>query len=127
MQSLHCQKVTEVLQCIVQAVITLSGAYSLTLASLTGSLKTVEALIEAGSDPAVRCLRGTSALHHAAEANRMDSIAAILKHADAWLVPAADGMGWTALHYAALHQLPESAALLIQACRFPHSGCTPQW
>ena len=82
--------------------------------------------MEAGSDPAVRCLRGTSALHHAAEANRMDSIAAILKHADAQLVPSTDEMGWTALHYAALHQLPESAALLIQACRFFLPGRTPQ-
>ena len=81
--------------------------------------------MEAGSDPAVRCLRGTSALHHAAEANRMDSIAAILKHADAQVVPATDGMGWTALHYAALHQLPESAALLIQACHSSLSGSIP--
>ena len=83
--------------------------------------------MDTGSDPAIRCLRGTSALHHAAEANRMDSIAAILKCADAQLVLATDEMGWTALHYAALHQLPESGALLIQARRFFLSDCTPQW
>ena len=75
----------------------------------------MEALLEAGSDPSTICLRGTSALHHAAEANRTDNLAAVLKHAGGSLVQATDEMGWTALHYAALHQLPESAALLIQA------------
>ena len=72
--------------------------------------------MQAGSDPSTTCLRGTSALHHAAEANRTDNIAAVLKHADSSLVHATDEMGWSALHYTALHQLPESAALLIQAC-----------
>ena len=72
--------------------------------------------MQAGSDPGTICLRGTSALHHAAEANRADSIAALLKPADGSLVQATDEMKWTALHYAALHQIPESAALLIQAC-----------
>ncbi len=77
--------------------------------------------MQAGSDPSTICLRGTSALHHAAEANRRDNLAAVLKHAGGSLVQATDEMGWTALHYAALHQLPESAALLIQACYHPSS------
>lgn len=71
--------------------------------------------MQAGSDPSTICLRGTSALHHAAEANRTENIAALLTHANGSLVQDTDEMGWTALHYAALHQLPESAALLIQA------------
>ena len=80
-----------------------------------GSLKAVKVLMQASSDSGTKCLRGTTALHHAAEANRPDCISAILEQADASLVHATDEMGWAALHYAALHQLPESAALLIQA------------
>lgn len=75
--------------------------------------------MQAGSDLSTICLRGTSALHHAAEANRTENIAALLKRANGALVQATDEMGWTALHYAVLHQLPESAALLIQACCHP--------
>ena len=90
------------------------------LLGLTGSEEVLDLLMEKGSDMEVVCQRGATVLHHAAEANRPDLLARLLRRAGESLVRVQDSLGWTALHYAAMHEHCDCAGLLTQVCR-----CSP--
>lgn len=79
----------------------------------------LDLLLEKGSDLEVVCQRGATVLHHAAEANRPDVLARLLRCAGESLVRVQDSVGWTALHYATVHEHCDCAALLIQVCSCP--------
>lgn len=85
----------------------------------TGSEEVLDLLLEKGSDSEVVCQRGATVLHHAAEANRPNVLARLLQRAGEPLVRVQDSVGWTALHYAAMHECCDCAALLIQVCPTP--------
>ncbi|BDA43432.1 probable serine/threonine-protein phosphatase 6 regulatory ankyrin repeat subunit [Coccomyxa sp. Obi] len=92
-----------------------AGCNALHSASCSGSEEVLDVLLEKRSDLEVVCQRGATVVHHAAEANRPGVLARLLQRAGQSLVRVQDSLGWTALHYAAMHEHCDCAALLIQA------------
>lgn len=81
---------------------------------MTGALSVVEALLGVGADMSAPCEHGATALHHAAEAGRVEVLARLLTVADRSLIRRQDATGWAPLHSAARHAAPDCVRSLLE-------------
>lgn len=78
----------------------------------TDDLSTLTALVEANTNLIhTRDSQGKNALHHAAEAGRIETVKFLLEHGSK--LKERDNRGWTALHHAVYNDHADVAALLM--------------